>query len=107
MLAGQTALSRQGIFERSVDGAGRQAFSATVAAGIHNRLLFAHLDPHGADPGALAAVYAALRVSSDLPRRDELQYPLDGAEGTEDYIKLVDYWVEGLLNAAKKKGILN
>ena len=30
-----------------------------------------------------------------------------GAEGTEDYFKLVDYWVEGLLKAAEKRGILN
>lgn len=30
-----------------------------------------------------------------------------GADGTEDYFKLVDYWVEGLLKAAEKKGILN
>ena len=30
-----------------------------------------------------------------------------GAEGTEDYFKLVDYWVDGLLKAAEKKGILN
>jgi zinc/manganese transport system substrate-binding protein len=30
-----------------------------------------------------------------------------GAEGTEDYFKLVDYWIDGLLRAAKKKGILN
>jgi len=29
-----------------------------------------------------------------------------GAEGTEDYFKLVDYWVDGLLKAAEKKGIL-
>ena len=30
-----------------------------------------------------------------------------GAEGTEDYFRLVDYWVDGLLKAAEKKGILN
>jgi len=30
-----------------------------------------------------------------------------GAEGTEDYFKLVDFWVDGLLKAAEKKGILN
>jgi len=30
-----------------------------------------------------------------------------GAKGTEDYFKLVDYWVDGLLKAAKKKDILN
>jgi len=30
-----------------------------------------------------------------------------GAEGTEDYFKLVDFWVEGLLQAAEKKDILN
>jgi len=30
-----------------------------------------------------------------------------GADGTEDYFKLVDYWVEGLLNAAKKKNLLS
>ena len=30
-----------------------------------------------------------------------------GAEGTEDYFKLVDYWIDGLLKAAEKKGILN
>jgi len=30
-----------------------------------------------------------------------------GAEGTEDYFKLVDYWVDGLLKAAEKKGILS
>jgi zinc/manganese transport system substrate-binding protein len=29
-----------------------------------------------------------------------------GARGTEDYFKLVDYWVEGLLKAAKKKEII-
>jgi len=29
-----------------------------------------------------------------------------GAEGTEDYFKLVDHWVEELLKAAEKKGIL-
>ncbi len=28
-----------------------------------------------------------------------------GAPGTDDYFKLVDHWVEGLLNAAKKKGL--
>jgi len=28
------------------------------------------------------------------------------AEGTEDYFKLVDYWIDGILRAAKKKGIL-
>ena len=30
-----------------------------------------------------------------------------GAEGTEDYFKLVDYWVDGLLKAAEKKDVLN
>ena len=30
-----------------------------------------------------------------------------GADGTEDYFKLVDYWIEGLLKAAKKKGLLS
>jgi ABC-type Zn uptake system ZnuABC Zn-binding protein ZnuA len=30
-----------------------------------------------------------------------------GADGTEDYFKLVDFWVNGLLKAAEKKGILN
>jgi ABC-type Zn uptake system ZnuABC Zn-binding protein ZnuA len=30
-----------------------------------------------------------------------------GAEGTEDYFKLVDFWVEGLLKAAERKGILS
>jgi len=30
-----------------------------------------------------------------------------GADGTEDYFKLVDFWVDGLLKAAEKKGILN
>ncbi len=30
-----------------------------------------------------------------------------GAEGVEDYFKIVDYWVDGLLKAAEKKGILN
>jgi len=30
-----------------------------------------------------------------------------GAEGTEDYFKLVDYWVDGLLKAAEKKNVLN
>ncbi len=30
-----------------------------------------------------------------------------GAEGTENYFKLVDYWVDGLLKAAEKKGVLN
>jgi len=30
-----------------------------------------------------------------------------GADGTEDYFKLIDYCVDGLLKAAKKKGILN
>lgn len=29
-----------------------------------------------------------------------------GAEGTEDYFKLVDFWVDNLLTAAEKKGIL-
>jgi zinc/manganese transport system substrate-binding protein len=29
-----------------------------------------------------------------------------GTAGTEDYFKLVDYWVDGLLNAAKKKNLL-
>lgn len=29
-----------------------------------------------------------------------------GAEGTEDYFKLVDFWVDGLLKAAEKKSIL-
>lgn len=28
-----------------------------------------------------------------------------GADGTEDYFKLVDYWIEGLLKAAQKKDI--
>ena len=30
-----------------------------------------------------------------------------GAEGTDDYFRLVDFWVNGLLEAAKKKGILS
>ena len=30
-----------------------------------------------------------------------------GADGIEDHFKLVDYWVDGLLKAAEKKGILN
>jgi len=30
-----------------------------------------------------------------------------GAEGTEDYFKLVDYWINGLLEAAEKKGMLS
>ncbi len=30
-----------------------------------------------------------------------------GAPGTDDYFKLVDYWVDCLLKAAEKKGILN
>lgn len=30
-----------------------------------------------------------------------------GADGTEDYFKLVDFWVDGLLKAAERKGILN
>jgi zinc/manganese transport system substrate-binding protein len=30
-----------------------------------------------------------------------------GAEGVDDYFKLVDYWVDGLLKAIEKKGILN
>ncbi len=30
-----------------------------------------------------------------------------GADGVEDYFKIVDYWVDGLLKAAEKKGILN
>ncbi|MCD6394155.1 MAG: zinc ABC transporter substrate-binding protein [Planctomycetes bacterium] len=30
-----------------------------------------------------------------------------GADGTEGYFKLVDFWVDGLLKAAEKKGILN
>ena len=30
-----------------------------------------------------------------------------GAEGTEDYFKLVDYWVDGLLKAAEKKALLS
>jgi len=30
-----------------------------------------------------------------------------GAAGTEDYFRIVDYWVDGLLNAAKKKNLLN
>jgi len=30
-----------------------------------------------------------------------------GVEGTDNYFKLVDYWVDGLLKAAEKKGILN
>ncbi|MBN2182642.1 MAG: zinc ABC transporter substrate-binding protein [Sedimentisphaerales bacterium] len=29
-----------------------------------------------------------------------------GAESTDDYFKLVDYWIDGLLKAAAKKGIL-
>ena len=29
-----------------------------------------------------------------------------GTEDTDDYFKLVDYWVEGLLKAAKRKGII-
>ncbi|HUT30098.1 MAG TPA: metal ABC transporter substrate-binding protein [Sedimentisphaerales bacterium] len=29
-----------------------------------------------------------------------------GAKGAEDYFRLVDYWVDGLLNAAKKKNLL-
>lgn len=32
---------------------------------------------------------------------------VDGAEGTEDYFKLVDFWVDNLLKAAEKKEILN
>ena len=30
-----------------------------------------------------------------------------GAAGAENYFELVDYWVDGLLNAAKKKNLLN
>jgi len=30
-----------------------------------------------------------------------------GAAGTDDYFKLVDYWIDGLLGAAEKKGLLN
>jgi len=30
-----------------------------------------------------------------------------GADKTEDYFKLVDFWIDGLLKAAEKKGILN
>ncbi|MBN2455542.1 MAG: zinc ABC transporter substrate-binding protein [Sedimentisphaerales bacterium] len=30
-----------------------------------------------------------------------------GADGTEDYFKLIDFWIDGLLKAAEKKGILN
>ena len=30
-----------------------------------------------------------------------------GAAGVDDYFKLVDHWIEGLLKAAKKKGILS
>ena len=30
-----------------------------------------------------------------------------GADGTEDYFKLVDFWVDGLLKAAEKKALLN
>jgi len=30
-----------------------------------------------------------------------------GAEGVDDYFKLFDYWVDGLLKAAEKKGILS
>jgi hypothetical protein len=29
-----------------------------------------------------------------------------GAEGTEDYFKLVDFWIDGLLKATEKTGIL-
>ncbi len=29
-----------------------------------------------------------------------------GAEGVDDYFKLVDGWIEGLLGAARKAGIL-
>jgi zinc/manganese transport system substrate-binding protein len=29
-----------------------------------------------------------------------------GADGTEDYFKLVDFWIDGLLRAAQNKGIL-
>ncbi len=32
---------------------------------------------------------------------------VDGAPGTEDYFKLVDYWVDHLLEAAGSKGLLN
>jgi len=30
-----------------------------------------------------------------------------GAPGIDDYFQLVDYWIDGLLKAAKKKGILS
>ncbi len=30
-----------------------------------------------------------------------------GVEGTEDYFKLIDYWIAGLLKAAENKGILS
>jgi len=30
-----------------------------------------------------------------------------GTKGTEDYFKLIDYWIDNLLKAAEKKGILN
>ncbi len=30
-----------------------------------------------------------------------------GAAGVDDYFKLVDYWVDGLINAAQKKGLIN
>jgi len=30
-----------------------------------------------------------------------------GADGTEDYFKLVDFWVDGLLKAAEKKGVFS
>ena len=29
-----------------------------------------------------------------------------GASGVDDYFKLVDYWIDGLLKAAEKKGLL-
>lgn len=50
-----------------------------------------------------------VKMIADRTGAEAVMTPLSvgGAEGTEDYFKLVDFWVDGLLRAAGKKGILN
>lgn len=49
-----------------------------------------------------------IKTVADRTNAEAVIVPLyvGGADGTQDYFKLVDFWIDGLLKAAKKKGIL-
>ena len=48
-----------------------------------------------------------IKTVADRTNAEAVIVPLyvGGADGVEDYFKLVDFWIDGLLKAAKKKGI--